>query len=961
MLLLPACLHAQELSYTRFDIQHGLANSTVYCMLQDKQGFLWFGTETGVSRFDGTHFKNFTTIQGLSDNQILEMFEDSKGRIWMAPFNESICYYYKGKIYNQQNDSTLASIKPEGHILSFAEDRQGNILVLQFRRFYIISPDNHVTLYMADEKSVNTLYMGADTTLDGKFQVMDVNKLLKVKKDGLEFVRQVNAPFRTFRFVGMRRGIVIWREQHTDFTMLTQKGVTQLAEGIAPNVIKINILNDSLVALNTQTGCLIYNINSSNQVRTFLPNEPISTTFQDREGNLWFCTLGHGIYMLNSAYISNISLIDPSGSRMGAYSIIKFNNGWLVGSDMVTLYHIPEDRSTARMKYRYLEGLPERIMSLQMHRDGNLLMGTDSRLDRLNANLKRLGGYHGMVVKTATMMGGDSLLIASGRDAFWFDVKTFKPFDTIWNERATTAYYRNDTAYIGTLDGLFLVVKGTTSGDAGKEYPQFRGRIMDIRESPADGTLWVATYSGVYAYKGGKVLSGLTEQQGLVSNICRTLYIYGNELWVGTNKGLQRIDITDPMRPVPGYVLSNELSSNIINTVLADSTMVAVGTPEGVSIFDKTMVSFNAKTDLYIDNIIVSGTKLDWTGEPFFLSNRDNNIRFEFAGISYRSAGDIRYEFRLLGLDSNWRTTRDNFLNYPTLPGGSYRLQIQAVNKFGNKSGMLSVPFSIEKELWQKPWFQVLVAVISGLLIWFLLSWRIRVIRNQESEKNNIRKKIASLEQLALKSQMNPHFIFNSLNSIQHYVLDKDIEGANRFITGFSRLIRQTLDISTRHEITLAEEVSYLSTYLQLEKIRLENKFSFEVTTDPSLNPEASFLPPMILQPFVENCVRHGIRYRHDNQGKITIAFKRSGNLLDCVIEDNGVGRKIALSHKSNNPIEYQSKGISLTTDRVEMMNKHSARPITIHIYDMEDGSGNGTGTRVIISFPLQQTDYLEL
>ena len=119
MMLLPSFMQAQEYSYTRYDIQHGLAGSNVFCMLQDRQGFLWFGTETGVSRFDGSQFKNFTAVHGLPDNQVLGMSEDSKGRIWMAPFNKAICYYYKGKIYNQHNDSLLARILPSGHTASF--------------------------------------------------------------------------------------------------------------------------------------------------------------------------------------------------------------------------------------------------------------------------------------------------------------------------------------------------------------------------------------------------------------------------------------------------------------------------------------------------------------------------------------------------------------------------------------------------------------------------------------------------------------------------------------------------------------------------------------------------------------------------------------------------------------------------------------------------------------------------
>ncbi|MGB8193263.1 MAG: two-component regulator propeller domain-containing protein, partial [Chitinophagaceae bacterium] len=137
LLLLPYFLKGQGYSYTHYDIQHGLAGSTVYCMLQDEQGFMWFGTETGVSRFDGVHFKNLTTFDGLPDNQVLEIFQDSRGRIWMAPFNKSVCYYYKGKIFNQQNDPVLMKIRLSGHIVNFSEDKQGNVIMQQVASMHV--------------------------------------------------------------------------------------------------------------------------------------------------------------------------------------------------------------------------------------------------------------------------------------------------------------------------------------------------------------------------------------------------------------------------------------------------------------------------------------------------------------------------------------------------------------------------------------------------------------------------------------------------------------------------------------------------------------------------------------------------------------------------------------------------------------------------------------------------------
>jgi Histidine kinase/Y_Y_Y domain len=266
-----------------------------------------------------------------------------------------------------------------------------------------------------------------------------------------------------------------------------------------------------------------------------------------------------------------------------------------------------------------------------------------------------------------------------------------------------------------------------------------------------------------------------------------------------------------------------------------------------------------------MDKIIVSNHEVPNSSRSFLLRHKDNNIRFEFAGISFRSGGEMMYEYQLVGLDTLWNTTKENFLNYPTLPSGDYTLALRAVNKFGIKSNIISIPFSVEKLLSEKTWFRLLMLVAilaAGSFVLFLL---VRRGKMKAEERNQIREHIAELEQMALKSQMNPHFIFNCLNSIQQFVIDKDVAGCNRFITGFSRLIRQTLDISAKKEISISEEIVYLSTYLELEKTRFEDKFKYEFRVTDSVEENDYHIPPMMLQPFVENSIRHGIRYRKDD------------------------------------------------------------------------------------------------
>jgi ligand-binding sensor domain-containing protein len=954
LLLAALCAKGQDYSYTRYDINDGLAGSTVFCVLLDKQGFMWFGTETGVSRFDGSKFRNFSTYDGLPDNQVLSMFEDSKGRVWMAPFNKSVCYYYKGKIYNQQNDPALRSIQLSGHIVAFAEDSKGNILLQQTTRMHLLRPDNSVRVFVAPPgEPVNFICAGRNKA--GNIQFLDRKWLYEIKDGELSFVKKLQLPFTNYRYVAMKPGMLFWRTGYDNFRILNNRFDTTVRLQAETWSSKISAISDSLVSINLQTGTWLFDV-AKGTSENFLPAESVSDVALDNEGNLWFCTLNHGVFMLNSKYIRNITLRGSQNIKLGAYTVEKYGGDWLVGADMTYLYHckkLPGGDYQSNIRWIFKDLIPERVTSIIPDPDGSYWVGTDSRIVHFTAQWKPQSVAHDIWGVKALFWTRNGVLAATGRNVAIVDLHSGVIRDTVWHERSTTVFEKDDTIYVGTLDGLFLVQRSGTVTKAAP--PQLRNRIMDIRKGN-DGTLWIATYAGVFAYANHQVIASVTEQQGLVSNICKTLELSGNELWVGTNKGLQKIDIANPRKPVVQYMLSNELSSDIINAVKTDSSTLFIATPEGLSVVDKQMVSFNSRCDLYMDKIIVSGRGIEWSGKSIDLANKDNNIRFEFAGISYRSGGDVSYNYRLYGLDTGWRQTQENHLTYPTLPGGDYKLELQAINKFGIKSGVLTVPFTIEKKLWQKPWFQALMVLAVTLLAWGILNWRIRVIRREEAEKSSISKKIAELEQLALKSQMNPHFVFNSLNSIQHYVLDKDIEGANKFITGFSRLIRQTLDISARHEISLAEEINYLFTYLQLEQIRLENKFTFEVVAEAALKPEECFIPPMILQPFVENCIRHGIRFRHDNEGRVSVTFKKVADYLECSVLDNGVGRRVAAQHKSKTPIEYQSRGISLTKNRIELLNRSAVRPIFVNIYDLEE-SGD-TGTRVVISFPIHKETH---
>lgn len=950
------CIQAvfgQEYGYTRYDSKDGLASSTVYCMTQDVEGFMWFGTETGLNRFDGTHFKTFTQEDGLPDNEIIQLYADSKGRLWISPFKKTICYYYKGKIYNQDNDPLLKKIQIERNVMRFAEDDRGNMLLMETNQLHLITNTDEVySIKEIDGRPVNYLSAVARNPAGG-FWVVESNRLYEFNNRLFNFERTYNLLNYYVGFVSLNDKLIALRDNVARSSI--RSFITGKTVYFPSDTFQINncIVDDDHVAVNSSDGSTIYSISNPDSIQHFLPGIGVSWVQKDSEGSLWFTTLGQGVYRLNSASVLNTKFRDDNNTSQQVFSFALKGKSIIAGSDKNIVHELnvltgkEEKKAVIRNK-----GRPESIVAIYINKEKNIVSGTHMCLSLVTPQYKYLKDHHHVCVK-GLYPYKDDLLVLTDRNIFRVDPNTLNIKDTIWHERATAIYAINDTFYIGTINGLYRLLPGGLQQNLGDRFTPFRNRIAAITRD-SNQVLWVATFGGgMIAFKNETILTLLKEDCGLTSNICRTLYLHGNSLWVGTNRGLNKIRIDDTSYPVKKYTTGDGLVSDIINVLYVDKSKVFIGTPEGVTFFDEEKIANQSRCDMRFVDITIGGQLYYPDEAPVIIPHAKNSLQFNYVGISYKSSGDIRYRYRLMGLDSNWTETRETQLNFPTLPSGDYTLQLQAINKFDVRSRPLIAHFTIEKLLYEKLWFQLVIGALFVAVV-ALFAWLIiHRIRRREQEKTAASKRISELEQLSRKAQMNPHFIFNSLNSIQQYVMDADVAGANKFISGFSRLIRQTLDFSSKPEISLEEELDYLTNYLDIEKTRLENMFSWSVHIDDAVKTSEYYIPPMILQPFVENSVRHGLRFRRDKEGTVTIKVKREGNYLVCILEDNGVGRKAAMKYKSISPINYQSKGMSLTADRIYMFNKEHEHKISMYIDDLEDEAHNALGTRVTIHFPV--------
>ncbi|MGN6213139.1 histidine kinase [Parafilimonas sp.] len=960
LFLFSAKVNGQEYNYYHYDVKDGLSGNSVYAAAQDKDGFMWFGTETGLSRYDGVHFRNYSVDDGLDDNEIIGLFIDSKNRVWIFPFKNSVYYYYEGRIHNQKNDSLLKKFNLKEEIFKAGEDKEGNIIFIERTKLHILSGSNKLT-------EVNKIDNRNFSIGSGGVSSSGNINLLASFKGGIASVANVyeykESKFlikSTFLDSNISRTAVEMNEYYEvikngwNLQIYNQKKNEYFELRLPDHFHTISYFNDSCFAVSTLSKTLLYNVNQRKFVDSFLFGKVTNRCFRDSENNVWFATSTQGIFRLSSTAFKTYK-IESNFNYAPVYSIRFFNGDLYLGSEENLIGKLSLSNNTLKafnlntnFNIKYVTGI--------LVKNNNLFIGTNEGLFELNNDIinNKISVCVPSLSTKSLIIKDNAIIVATDKGVFNISLFDYKRIDTIWNRRATCVYKTHNEYYIGTLNGVYIVRNNNRDSiiDLGSRLPVLKNKINKIIGT-ANGDLWIGTENdGIICLRQKNVVKHLTIKDGLLSNSCRSIYESGNNIWLGTNNGINKIDILN--NSITSYTTADGLDCEIINCIYASGDSVFAGTPYGLTFFNANTASHKSICNLKLLNI--QSNEANWYAkqDSIHLSSRDNLLRFEYAGISFVSAGDITYYYQLEGLSDEWQSTRLNVLEFPSLYPGDYALNMYAINKYGVKSKMLTVHFTKAKHYWQLLWVQILLLLILIMLMWLVARARIRSVRRKADDNLLREKRINELEQMALKAQMNPHFIFNSINSIQQYVFSGNVAEANEYITDFSSLVRQTLDMSGKKFITLTEEIMYLRAYLGLEQKKYEHCFNFTIAAEENKDGNL-LLPPLLIQPFVENSIRHGVLNLKKGQGKILVHFFKEVNALCCVVEDNGIGRANAIQlKKSVNPM-YESKGMVLVKNRIESLNNIYNSDITVAIEDIDE-EGN-TGTRVIIKFPL---DYDE-
>lgn len=927
-LLLPFLTFSQEYIYKHYDNDDGLAGNTVYCVTQDTKGYIWFGTDNGLSRFDGKNFTNFTTKDGLPDNEVLKVFADSYGRIWISTFNKNICYYKDGIIKTKDNDSLLKNLVIDEFVEFLFETHDKLIFARTKNKIIKITEYKVTTLIENTGENFNKRILG------GGYDYGNRKIYIILNSNNYQLVGD--------NLVLVEKNILNDSKNYFGISFKTNGEINLFKKPI--NFISVNYKKNYATHLNTHAGALKFDTTNGKIIETFLPNQRVSYTFEDKEKNLWFTTLGNGIFKLKSEDIKLYKFDQKQNNNSEVFCLNKINNNICAGvsfgkyhSINIQSFKVKATQFPENIKYTQNAVATNRLTAILPLSNKISFLGFDSYFLKIDQNKKYF--LYFKPIKSLAKVNSNCILIGTSNYAITMNANDLKIIDTVYKFRCTAVNYFNNDYYIGTQNGLIINQK---------IQAKIKERITDIKVS-CDSIVWIATSSnGVYGLKNKQIIYHLNDKLGLTSNNIKSLFCDKTNLWVGTFHGLNKFNLKQ--KSIVQYTQDDGLPSNIINAIYVDNNQIWLGTNLGLTTFDESKINKNSFCNIDLVKIKSADTTLNY--EKIELANNKNNISFEHNGISFKSEKPVRFMYKMEGLDSFWLESFSRIVSYPSLPSGNYTFKIYAENKFGVKSNILSYPIFVATPFWKKPLFVLLAALAIVLIATLLVLNYIKRIRKRNEEKTKYINELNNAKQIALQTQMNPHFIFNCLNNIQKFVFKNDVESTNKYLTEFGTLIRTTLLNSDKLFISLADEIDYLQRYLRMENLRFNNKLKFIFQIDDDINIDEVEIPTMLLQPFIENSVKHGVLNLKNKQGQISVIFKNQQQHLLCKIIDNGVGRVESAKLKLNEHMLFESKGVEITSNRIEIFNQNKINKIKLDIIDLYDAQNQPIGTEVNLLIP---------
>lgn len=935
--------------------------------IQSKDGFMWITTNSGLSRYDGLEIRNFTRKDGFLNDALRLPFEDSRGRIWIWMENGEFAYVKNNVVHTSITEHALKkfAFRTNASPHAIAEDAKGRIWCATSNAFICLDDTMVFSGEIPTTPNVRLagfcqFLMGGDSSV----RLVAQGQILKLEGQCFSWEKSEFAPLPGSFNPARGDSILFPAEEGLVLRKPTSEKLVVVRDRLPKGVNLAFFDRHGNLLLGTQ-GQGFWQIRSQ-QVMGEVPAVPIcmnnklgSFHVEDHEGNLWFAAVDNGLVMVLGGLSNTVWLDKENGLRSNfitASTCDRLHNFWFGDH----LGNVGVYTSTSQLLY-VLNADPlqdrRRVVGVLPFADGDVWVGMKDALYRFEAT-PMVPAYKQQPKRFNFAQRINDLRAGLGKQCSFTvmsDIKRIDPIaqDTVspkFNATAVVKKYCHQWApdgklWMGTARGLALFAEGRDTLLATVNR-HVTSKIQDILVWGGDTLILATEGQGLALCIHDQYLGCLGKADGLPSLLCRKLHREGNTVWVSTDKGIAALQFRrGHTLKAKTYSISNGLISNVVDGFAANEHQVMTFGSKGISILPRLQGGIGRIIPfVHVDTLLAGGRAL--LGDEIAYADRDLQLRF--VGIAYREPKALKFQYRLIRnqAKTGWIPTNNTYLEFLALASGSYTFEVKAAIGDGPWSPVATRHFRVLTPFWQQRWFIGLACLALLSIATLVFRWRLAVVRRKYQAQIQLRIKITALEHQAIQSMMNPHFIFNVMNSIRHYMQANDVEAAENYLARFAKLVRANLTLVAKPMIDLEEETDFLRDYLTLESLRFQDGLDWEIIVSPEL-PEEVFLPSMLLQPFVENAIWHGL-LPLQAAGRLRIQFEPFGaDTLEIRIEDNGVGMGNALLEDG-----HVSRGMSLTQERLRLLGQMIGKDISVR-YGPQQHGHHRPGTIVTIRLPL--------
>jgi len=931
----------QSLTYKVYTIEDGLPSNMIYRVVEDSIGFIWIATEAGVCRYDGSVFKCYTTLDGLPNNDVFNIYIDKKSRIWLSTFSDKVACIENGQVKIQ-------------HVF----DKEEWVL------FY---HNNHEETYATTRSRITIKFSENGTKVNlkdhgkQKYNVSDKYSLLG-ETYGIS-IYQNDSLIINYKDYKLRR--ILSKDQiFENILLLRHKDTKGITVFDLENRIVKNIRFKAENVSKEPKEIIIQRVSASAKFQVFYNNNIYSISKQGEVEDIF------SLQPINQGFI-NTACFDSN------------NNLWIATNRGLHLYSSQKQHYSLKI----LEATKGQYISNIKNYKDNLIYSTDDgkivkKEKRNYSTLIDLSDEYSPFIYNFIIENGH--LIASTRikplQSFTLDSKSMPSAELSGLYNESRLYEKPPTNFKKIVtDGEYIFGVGSTSLRISNFDLQsvciIRDRIYKSVAIDVDNkNIWVNTTKGVYYTNRDEKLN-FKKVSGL-KNISSIHYIGNSKLLI--NDLSNNYSICDTNQCIS---LNSSFKHIIKSVILKDKGTTWINTDSGLYEYNiKASGDRNTNLDLdkildyhsldlynkvndcaFVDSLIYLATndgiyevqskdqieslpynielKINDKSRQIELEYENRKLEIKFSAPRFYSDHKLDYFYKMEGVDSSYIKTQASSLNYDRLNAGAYIFNVFAQDKRGDNSKEASFYINIKKPWWQQYWFLIGVT----LLTLFIIYWSVEKIKERERRKSLMKQKYASLELNALQSQMNPHFVFNALSSIQNLVLKSNNSKANTYITKFATLMRMFLEASKYKFVSLESEMKIVEEYLAIENLRFEDKLKIQIENKLSHISYNTLIPATLIHPFVENAIIHGL-FHSKNEKVLSVKLDEDTNNIYISIDDNGIGLNSPKNDSQFKSKTFPSRGMQILNEKLDVVKELKQQDISYTITDKSDiNKGNGT------------------